>query len=83
MLASATFRLVRPPVFVGSTAIVWGYLKSLLAQRPKYGDPLFRRFLRDYQWKCLIHGKARATDEVNKRQENVWLSSHRPLPTQR
>jgi biofilm PGA synthesis N-glycosyltransferase PgaC len=83
MLASASFRLLRPPMFVGSVAILWGYLKSLLGRKPKYGDPYFRQFLRSFQWNCLSHGKAWATRQVNQRQANVWASAHHPAEAHR
>src|SRR5206468_7206896 len=76
MAASAAFRLFRPPALIGSIAILWGYLKSLVLRKPRYGDADFRKFLRRFQWECLLHGKNRATLNFNQRQANVWLSSH-------
>lgn len=72
MLASALFRVAKPPVLVGSAAMLWGYAKSLAARRPRYGDAAFRRFLRKYQWACLLKGKTKATAEVNERQRGQW-----------
>jgi poly-beta-1,6-N-acetyl-D-glucosamine synthase len=80
MAASAAFRLFRPPLLIGSVAISWGYLKSLLLRKPRYDDVAFRRFLRNFQWECLLRGKNRATQNFDVRQENVWLSSHRQRP---
>jgi glycosyltransferase involved in cell wall biosynthesis len=70
--ASAVFRLFRPPVLVGATAMLWGYVRSALQRKPRYGDANFRRFLREYQWNCLRKGKRRATDELNERQKSAW-----------
>jgi poly-beta-1,6-N-acetyl-D-glucosamine synthase len=72
MIASAVFRLFHPPMVVGSVAMLWGYLRSMLQRRPRYGDAEFRRFLRAYQWNCLLKGKARATADVNERQKTKW-----------
>lgn len=72
MLASAVYRLAKPPVVVGSAAMLWGYARSLLTRQPRYGDAEFRRFVRRYQWACLLKGKARATAEVNERQRGRW-----------
>ena len=72
MLASALFRMTRPPVMVGGIAMLWGYMKSMVQRRQRYGDAAFRKFLRSYQWGCLCHGKPRATDKLNARQANVW-----------
>src|SRR5699024_10636672 len=46
MIASALYRMTRPPLIVGGLAMLWGYFRSMLARRPRYGDPAFRRFLR-------------------------------------
>lgn len=72
MLASAFYRLGHPPVVIGSLAMLWGYLRSMMQRKPRYGDVEFRRFLRRYQWACLLGGKARATAELNQRQVVVW-----------
>ncbi len=73
MLASALFRMTRPPRVVGGVAMLYGYLKSMLERFPRYGDAEFRSFLRSYQWACLFKGKARATAEVNARLATRWL----------
>ncbi|HMO27319.1 MAG TPA: glycosyltransferase family A protein [Tepidisphaeraceae bacterium] len=72
LLASATFRLIKPPYVIGSVAMIWGYLKSAIQRKPRYGDAAFRRFLRKYQWACLIRGKQRATADLDHRQAVVW-----------
>lgn len=68
MLASAIFRMTRPPLVIGGIAMLWGYLRSAIQRRPRYDDLEFRRFLRRYQWDCLLHGKARATAKLDQRQ---------------
>jgi biofilm PGA synthesis N-glycosyltransferase PgaC len=74
ILASAIFRLLQPPMFMGSVAMLWGYLRSAIQRKPRYGDARFRRFLRSYQWACLIHGKPAATEALNERQGKVWMT---------
>jgi biofilm PGA synthesis N-glycosyltransferase PgaC len=75
ILASAIYRLPHPPIVVGSVANLWGYCKSFLAQSPRYDDPQFRQFLRNYQWTCLLHGKNAATAALNERQLQAWNPS--------
>ena len=75
MLASAVFRMSRPPVVVGGTAMLWGYIRSALQRKPRYGDKAFRQFLRSYQWDCLIRGKQKATASLNQRQARTWNGS--------
>jgi N-acetylglucosaminyldiphosphoundecaprenol N-acetyl-beta-D-mannosaminyltransferase len=75
-LASAAYRAFEHPVLVGSLAMLWGYTRSALQGLPRYDDPAFRRFLRRYQYACLVRGKAAATSRLNARQESVWRRSH-------
>ena len=72
MLGSALFRMTRPPLLIGGVAILWGYLKSMLSREPRYRDAGFRRFLSAYQWRCLLQGKRRATEQVDARQASQW-----------
>ncbi len=78
MLASAAFRMTHPPVVVGGLAMLHGYIKSMIQRNPRYGNDEFRRFLRRYQWMCLIKGKSRATAELNAQQVTRW-NPDRPL----
>ncbi len=78
MLASAVYRATRPPRIVGGVAMLYGYLKSMARRNPRYGDAKFRRFLRRYQWACLVRGKARATALLNERQKTEWNPSRPP-----
>jgi poly-beta-1,6-N-acetyl-D-glucosamine synthase len=72
MLASAAYRMTRPPRVVGGMAMLYGYFKSMVQGNPRYGDAEFRRFLRSYQWACLFRGKAGATARLNERQRELW-----------
>jgi biofilm PGA synthesis N-glycosyltransferase PgaC len=58
--ASAVFRLNQKPYVLGSTAMLWGWVKSALTRRPRYQDAEFRAFLRRYQRCVLLVGKKRA-----------------------
>jgi hypothetical protein len=51
---------------------MYGYLKAFLSRSPRYGDAKFRRFLRRYQWACLLKGKRKATSDLNVRQAPFW-----------
>ena len=72
LTASALYRLFHPPAVVGAFALWWGYVASLLRRSPRYEDQAFRRFLRDYQWDCLLRGKAAATRRLDERQAARW-----------
>jgi biofilm PGA synthesis N-glycosyltransferase PgaC len=77
MLASAMFRMTRPPVVIGGLAMLWGYIRSAWERKPRYGDASFRRFLRRYQLDSLLRGKAAATECVNRRNYMVWENANR------
>ncbi len=82
MLASSVSRIAHPPIVIGATAMLWGYVRSTLQRKPRYGDGAggmpdeagrqFRRFLRRYQWQCLLRGKRRATQVLNEQQAAIW-----------
>jgi poly-beta-1,6-N-acetyl-D-glucosamine synthase len=72
MMASAAYRMTRPPVVAGGLAMMHGYFKAMVEGQERYGDAEFRRFLRRYQWACLVKGKERATRELNERQASAW-----------
>ncbi|MEM7808966.1 MAG: glycosyltransferase family A protein [Planctomycetota bacterium] len=87
MLASATFRLTRPPLIVGGLAMMSGYLWSALRGRKRfdqrYDRPDFRRFLRRYQRLSLLHGKAAATRKIDQEQAAAFESRHETPPAKR
>jgi biofilm PGA synthesis N-glycosyltransferase PgaC len=64
--ASALSRVNEKPYFLGSAAMLWGWLKSALQGTPRYPDLEFRRFLRRYQMRALLIGKGRATEEFHR-----------------
>jgi poly-beta-1,6-N-acetyl-D-glucosamine synthase len=76
--ASAVFRLFEHPAILGSAAMLWGYGRSALKGLPRYEDPAFRRFVRRFQYSCLLRGKAAAVAQINERQRSLWLSNHPP-----
>jgi hypothetical protein len=79
MLASAVFRMSRPPLVVGGLGMLRGYLGALWRGDQRYGDDAFRSFLRRYQWACLLQGKHRATATLNARQAPRWNPVGPPL----
>jgi biofilm PGA synthesis N-glycosyltransferase PgaC len=65
MLASAIYRINKKPYVLGSLAMLWGWLKSALQNKPRYDDPAFRKFLRNYQHRALLFGKKRALMQIS------------------
>ncbi len=77
MTASALFRMTRPPLLLGGLCMWWGFVDSLRRRLPRYADLDFRRFLRRYQWACLLLGKGRATRRLDARQAAVFAARRR------
>lgn len=75
-LAVAAFRLPQHPRVTGSFAQLWGYFSSAAKGVPRYDDAAFRAFVRRYQHRCLLMGKAAATRRTNDEQAHVWLAAH-------
>ena len=72
LLASAAYRMTRRPYVVGGLAMLWGYFRNMIRRDPRYGDDDFRRFVRRYQWACLLKGKPRATADLEAKQAASW-----------
>lgn len=72
MMATSLYRMLHPPYILGGLAMLWGYLKSMIARVPRYKDENLREFIRDYQWKCLVLGKQQATRYLDDQQKTVW-----------
>ncbi|MBT0571521.1 glycosyltransferase family 2 protein [Curvibacter sp. CHRR-16] len=67
ILASAIKKIAEKPYVLGSAAMLWGWVKSALQGKPRYNDLEFRRFLRTYQARALLVGKAKAVAEIDAR----------------
>jgi glycosyltransferase involved in cell wall biosynthesis len=72
MLANAVNRLNEKPYVLGSLAMLWGWISSALQGKSRFEDPEFRKFLRRYQWRALLVGKAGAIEEIH-RQKGIEL----------
>lgn len=75
MAASAISRLNQKPYVIGSVGMLWGWVKSALTGKPRYNDPEFRRFLRQYQRRVLLVGKKRAVEEIEQRHRPAKLDA--------
>jgi biofilm PGA synthesis N-glycosyltransferase PgaC len=64
LAASALLRINQRPYVLGSVAIMWGWIRSAVSKKPRYGNVEFRRFLRRYQMRVLFVGKRRAIREL-------------------
>jgi len=76
MIATALYRMTRPPVVLGGIAMLYGYFGAMAKRTARHGTPTFRKFLRSYQWSCLLSGKATATADWNARLSARWNPSN-------
>ncbi|MEM1300099.1 MAG: glycosyltransferase family A protein [Pseudomonadota bacterium] len=71
-IATAIFRMAYPPYLLGGVNYLIGYFGAMLNGVARHGDDGLRTFIRTYQRRALIVGKARAIAEVERRQTAVW-----------
>ncbi len=67
MLATLVYRVPERPYLIGGLWIFWGWLRSGLQGLPRYEEPGFRQFLRQYHWRALLVGKKKAIQEIDNR----------------
>jgi poly-beta-1,6-N-acetyl-D-glucosamine synthase len=65
--AVSLYRMLERPYFLGGWGILWGYLKAMMAGKPRFVDAGFRRFLRCFELRSLLFGKRRATERCDRR----------------
>jgi poly-beta-1,6-N-acetyl-D-glucosamine synthase len=70
--ASACFRMKERPFVLGGASLWWGYVRAFLRRIPRYHDRDFRDFLHRYHWRCLRHGKHRATEITDAEQASIF-----------
>lgn len=66
MTASAVSRITQKPYVIGSAAMLWGWIKAAIQRKPRYENPAFRRFLRQYQMRSLLLGKEKALQSMER-----------------
>ncbi|MGI1662089.1 glycosyltransferase [Palleronia sp. KMU-117] len=67
-IATAVFRSFEPPYVLGGVAMLQGYFGAWLRGERQLDDPELRAFIRAYQRRALVMGRARAVAEIEARQ---------------
>ncbi len=80
MAATSVYRMLHRPFILGGLAMFWGYLRSHFKNLPQLEDGELRRFIRAFQWKCLLKGKARAIRDIDDAQAQRWNPQAPSLP---
>ncbi|MEM1340770.1 MAG: glycosyltransferase family 2 protein [Pseudomonadota bacterium] len=63
--ATCVFRMCEPPYITGGLSMFWGYVQSWLKGARRYEDVELVAFIRRFQRRALIVGKARAVAELD------------------
>ncbi len=70
--ATAAYRMAHPPYVIGGLAMLWGYAAAWARGAPRHGDDELRAFIRGYQRRALLRGKARAVAEIERARADRW-----------
>lgn len=63
--ARSISRLNERPRVIGALCTFWGYLQGLLTRHERYGDAVYRREVRRFERRVLLHGKKRTIEMYN------------------
>lgn len=74
-IASALLQMAHRPYVLGGVNYLIGYFGAALKGAPRHQDADLRAFIRSYQRRALVVGKARAIAEINDRQAALWKSA--------
>ena len=72
LLATAVYRLARPPYVIGGIAVAYGFFRSLLRRDRTYPDAALKKFIRRYQMSALFRGKKATVRDIDHEGESVW-----------
>ena len=72
MAIASLYRIARPPFILGGLAMFWGFLWSKIRRKEQIDDQEFKKFLKRFQWTCLLKGKRKATCEFNNQNARYW-----------
>lgn len=72
LLASVVNKMSQKPYVLGGLAIAQGYFGAMLRRVEQHGDAELRYFIRDYQRRALLVGKARTVHEIEQSRAVLW-----------
>ncbi|MEP4012612.1 MAG: glycosyltransferase family A protein [Sulfitobacter sp.] len=72
LLASVVNKMRQKPYVLGGLANAPGYIGAMLRGAERNGDAELRRFIRAYQRRALLVGKARAVSEIEADRAELW-----------
>lgn len=70
--ATALYRMAHPPYVLGGLATLQGYFGAWWRGETQHEDAELRAFVRHYQRRALVVGKARAVAEIEAERAEIW-----------
>ncbi len=81
VLAVAFYRMFEMPWVVGGLGIAVGYMEAMLRHEKRFDNDEYRKFLRRYEFRCLLGGKRRAVKGLHDAiRDRTSSATARPLP---
>ncbi|MGV6820860.1 MAG: glycosyltransferase [Parvularcula sp.] len=77
-LATAVYRMRSKPYVVGGLSMIYGYFRAMVKGDRQLDDPELRKFIRTWQRRALLVGKAKATAELNEKGEAIFAERMGP-----
>ena len=74
-IATAAFRGLEPPYVLGGLSMLQGYFGAMLRGERRLDDPELRAFIRGYQRRVLLQGRARAMAETEVARAGQWAGA--------
>ncbi len=74
-LATCVFRMAEPPYVLGGLAMAYGYFETWLRGTQRQEDTELIRFIRAFQRRSLVVGKAKAIAEIEVSRESKWANT--------
>lgn len=71
-LATCVFRMAEPPYVLGGLSMLQGYVVAWMQRVPQHDDPELRAFIRRFQRRALLRGKARAVAMMEAERAHVF-----------
>ena len=78
--ATAFYRMAHPPYVTGGLAMLAGYFGALARGAPRHPDAELRAFVRAYQRRALLRGKARAVAEIEAERAGLVAAGPQDAP---
>ena len=79
-IATAINKMRHPPYVLGGLATLQGFFGAMLRRDKQYDDPELRAFIRAYQRRALMAGKARAVAEIEAERASVFAAREAGKP---